>query len=62
MSKSCKSSSWIVAVRSQSGATVEMFEFERRRDATSFAASVRKKWGFETAIAKKEETESCSQK
>lgn len=49
-----KSKSWIVAVRSQSGATVEMFEFEKKRDATSFAASVRKKWGFETAITKRE--------
>ena len=61
MSKSSKSS-WIVAVRSQSGATVEMFEFEKKRDATSFAASVRKVWGFETAIAKRKETQSCSQK
>ncbi len=52
MSKSSKS--WIVAVRSQSGATVELFEFEKKREATSFAASVRKKWGFETAIAKRE--------
>jgi hypothetical protein len=58
MSKSSKS--WIVAVRSQSGATVEMFEFEKKREATSFAASVRKKWGFETAIAKKEQP--CSQR
>ena len=57
-----KSKSWIVAVRAQSGATVEMFEFERKRDATSFAASVRKKWGFETAITKRRETESCSKK
>ena len=62
MSKSCKSSSWIVAVRSQSGAVVEMFEFERKRDAASFAASVRKKWGFETAIAKRKEIEPCSRK
>lgn len=57
-----KSKSWIVAVRSQSGATVEMFEFERKPDATAFAASVRKKWGFETAIAKRKETEPCSRK
>lgn len=48
-----KSKSWIVAVRSQSGATIEMFEFEKKRDATSFAASVRKKWGFETAITRR---------
>lgn len=61
MSKSTKPL-WIVAVRSLGGATIEMFEFERKRDATSFAASVRKKWGFETAIAKRKETESCSQK
>lgn len=58
MSKSSKS--WIVAVRSQSGAVVELFEFERKREATSFAASVRKKWGFETAIARKEKP--CSQR
>jgi hypothetical protein len=52
MSKSSKS--WIVAVRSQSGDVIEMFEFEKKREATSFAASARKKWGFETAIARKE--------
>ena len=57
-----KSKSWIVAVRSQSGATVEMFEFEKKRDATAFAASVRKIWGFETAIAKREEMKPCSRK
>ena len=32
-----KSKSWIVAVRAQSGATVEMFEFERKRYATCFS-------------------------
>lgn len=45
---------WIVAVRSQSGAVCELFEFDAKRAAERFAAAARKKWGFETAIAKKE--------
>ena len=60
MSKSRKSRPWIVAVRASVGASVEWFEFERKSDATSFAASVRRKWGFEAAIARKEKP--CSPK
>jgi len=56
-----KSYCWFVAVRSQSGAVCEVFEFDRRRAAEKFAAAARKKWGFETAISRKEK-QPCPQK